>query len=161
MTVDRDRAQTTLDFTVGITVFLGVVIFSFAFIPTMFAPFETDTGSEFVVADRAADRLAGDALVEAPRDPGVLNDTCTTGFFDGSTPDGCRYDETADDLSAALGVSDTTSVNVTVRNGSGIRTLDGTRLAAGPTPTASSDAIVATRVVLLSDEQHRLLVRVW
>jgi len=157
------RGQTTLDFAIGISVFLGVVAFAFAFMPTMFAPFETGSGAEFATADRTADRLSADVLVETPRDPSVLNDTCTVGFFDadGSAPAGCRYGHDAADLPAAVGVGDTTNVNVTIRDGSGVRTLDGQRLTAGPPPTTVDDAVVATRVVLLSGEQHRLYVRVW
>jgi hypothetical protein len=157
------RGQTTIDFAVGMSVFLGVLVFAFGFVPTMFAPFEGGTGPEFVVADRAADRLSGDALVEVPRDPGVLDDDCTVDFFDadGTAPADCRYGDDAADLSAALGVDDTVEVNVTVRDGTGIRTLGGTRLTAGPAPTSVDDTVVATRSVLLAGQQHRLFVKVW
>ncbi|WP_049937026.1 DUF7287 family protein [Haloplanus natans] len=158
-----DRAQTTLDFAVGVSLFLGVVVLAFAFMPSMFAPFETDTGAEFVVADRAADRLSADALVESPADPSVLDADCTADFFDadGTAPPTCRYDDDAAALRPALGLDGNVRVNVTVRDDAGIRTLDGTRLAAGPSPTTVDDTVVATRVVLLDDQQNRLYVRVW
>jgi hypothetical protein len=157
------RAQTTLDFAVGMSVFLGIVAFAFAFMPTMFAPFQSDTGTEFVVADRAADRLAADALAESPRDPGVLDTDCTRDFFDtgAAPPPACRYGTDASDLRAALGVGDDVNVNVTLRDGGGVGTLGGTRLAAGGEPTSVDDTVVATRVVLLDGDQHRLFVRVW
>ena len=163
MSRDRERGQTTLDFAVGTSVFLGVVVVAFAFMPSMFAPFETDTGAEFVIADRAADRLTADALVDAPSEPSVLNDTCTTEFFDpdGAAPAGCRYNDDASDLSGALGLDGGARVNVTVHDDAGIRTLAGTRLPAGQSPTAADDTVVATRAVLLDGDQHRLYVRVW
>jgi hypothetical protein len=161
--MSRQRGQTTLDFTVGISVFLAVIVFVFAFFPTMFAPFESDTGGDAAVADRVADRLSADALAESPADPSVLNDTCTEQFFgtDGMFPAGCRYTDDSGDLRAAVGVDDLVHLNVTVRTDSGIRTLGGTRLAAGEHPTTVDDPIVAKRVVLLSGEQNRLFVRVW
>lgn len=160
---DGDRGQTVLDFTIGVSVFLAVIVFSFAFLPTMFAPFESDTGSDTATADRVADRLSADALVDSPADPGVLNATCTTEFFDpaGGDPAGCRYDSDSSDLRSAVGVGEFATVNVTVRDDGGIRTVGGTRLAAGDDPTSVDDPVVAKRVVLLSGDQNRLLVRVW
>ncbi|WP_338741746.1 DUF7287 family protein [Haloplanus salilacus] len=163
----RSRGQTTLDFAVGVSLFLGVVAFAFAFAPTMFAPFGSDTGVNSVIADRSADRLAADALVDSPDDPAVLDGSCTRSFFDGSVPADCRY--TTTDLGDTLGLDSTTQVNVTIRNASGIRSLGGTRLAAGDPTTTTADVVVARRVVLLpgSDdtafdrERNQLLVRVW
>jgi len=157
------RGQTTLDFTIGVSVFLAVVVFVFAFIPTMFTPFEGDTGSDAVIADRVADRLSADILVDSPADPLILNATCTSAFFEegGSDPAGCRYSADASSLRTAVGVDDIVRVNVTVENETGIRTLDGTLLAAGPPPSSVDTPIIAKRVVLLENEQNRLLVRVW
>lgn len=159
----RERGQSTLDFAVGVSLFLGVIVLAFAFMPSMFAPFETDSGAEFVVADRSADRLSADALVASPTDPSVLDTDCTTEFFDadGAAPAACRYDDDAGDLRPALGLDGGVRVNVTVQDDAGIRTLGGTRLAAGPSPTAVDDTVVATRAVLLDDEQNRLYVKVW
>jgi hypothetical protein len=162
-----DRAQTTLDFAIGMSVFLGVVVFAFGIVPTMFAPFDSDTGTDAVVSDRAADRLAADALAESPSSPSILNGTCTQSFFDGSSPGPCRYGTA--DLHDSLGVGTTVKVNVTISNDSGIRTLGGTRLARGRSPSSVSDVVVARRTVSLprslgvaeEREQNRLLVRVW
>ena len=163
----RRRGQTTLDFAVGVSVFLGVVAFAFAFAPTMFAPFASDTGVNSVVADRSADRLTADTLAASPDDPMILDGSCTRSFFDGSVPADCRY--TTTNLPDTLGLDFTTHVNVTVRNASGVRHLGGTRLAAGDPTTTTAGVVVARRVVLLpgSDdaafdrERNRLLVRVW
>lgn len=161
MSHGRERAQTTLDFTVGMSIFLAVVVFVFAFLPTMFAPFDSHTGGDAATADRVADRLSADALVDSSSNPSVLNATCTTEFFDADGSVGsCRYSSDANDLPTAVGVDDLVHVNVTVRNASGIRTL-GVPLKAGDTPTSVDDPVVAKRVVLLSGEQDRLFVRVW
>jgi hypothetical protein len=157
------RGQTTLDFSVGVSIFLTVVVFTVAFVPSMFAPFDSDTGQDSTTADRVADRLARDLLIDAPLTPGVLNDTCTAGFFDadGTVPTGCSYAADASALRSVVGVDAPTQVNVTVRNGSGVRTVGGTRLAAGEAPNSVADPVVASRSVLLDGRQSRLLVRVW
>ncbi|MXR41413.1 hypothetical protein GRX01_08690 [Halobaculum sp. WSA2] len=159
----RDRGQTTIDYAIGVSVFLLVVAFVFAFVPSLIAPFTDDATDGVVVADRAADRLTRDLLVADPTRPAVLDADCTVGFFDdGVTADDCRYDANASDLDAALGIgSPTRSVNVTIVDGSGSRTLDGTELAVGPDPSSGSDVSVSRRAVLLDDRDWTLFVRVW
>jgi hypothetical protein len=156
-----DRGQTTIDYAIGVSIFLTVVIFTVAFIPSMFGPFDSDAGQDSTTADRVADRLARDLLADGALSPGELNATCTTGFFNatGSSPAGCSADAT--NLNSAVGVDNVTQVNVTVRNASGIRTVDGTRLAAGQPPNSVADPVVASRSVLLDGQQSKLLVRVW
>ena len=65
---DRGRAQTAQDFAVGISLFLLVVAFTFAFLPNVIAPFQTDTtaGSQAQV-----DRLAADLVHEFEEEPGT------------------------------------------------------------------------------------------
>ena len=157
------RGQTTLDFSVGVSIFLTVVLFTVAFIPSMFGPFDSDTGNDATTADRVADRLANDVLAVDALSPGVWNEHCATEFFDedGVVPPDCRYPDDAADLRATVGVDDRTQVNVTVRDESGVRTIAGTRLAAGESPSSVADTVVARRVVLLGGEQNRLHVRVW
>lgn len=164
MTRGRDRGQTILDYSVGVSVFLAAIIFVVAFIPSMFAPFDDSTGGASSTADRAVDRLTLDVLLTTPRSPGELNETCTTNFFDGTVTPDCRYSTAASspsDLRTVLGLGATTDVNVTVRNAAGIRTLGGTRLAAGETPSSVANPVVAKRSVLLAGEQNRVVVRVW
>lgn len=159
------RGQTTIDYVIGISIFLVVVVFVFGFMPTIFAPFQADTGGSTVLADRSADRLAADLLVESPDRPAVLNSTCTVGFFDadGSAPSGCRYDDDSDgaNLSTALGTGQFTNLNVTVRTGGSIAQVDGTTLAVGDSATGNQDIVVANRVVFVDGDQHQLYVRVW
>lgn len=159
------RGQTTIDYVIGISVFLLVVVFVFGFIPTIFAPFEDPTGSNTILADRSADRLSNDLLVDSPEQPAVLNRTCTVGFFDadGAAPTGCRYDDDSDgaNLSTAMGTSSVTNLNVTIRSEGSITQLDGTPLAVGDSSQGNENVVVANRVVLLDGDQHQLSVRVW
>jgi hypothetical protein len=159
------RGQTTIDYVIGISVFLVVVVFVFGFIPTIFAPFEASSGSNTIPADRSADRLSDDLLVDSPEQPAVLNRTCTVGFFDadGTAPTGCRYDDDSDgaNLSAAMGTSSVTNLNVTIRSEGSITQLDGTPLAVGDSSEGNENVVVATRVVLLDGDQHQLYIRVW
>ena len=157
------RAQTTIDYAVGVSVFLLVVAFVFGFVPSLISPFTDDATDAVVVADRAADRLTGDLLVADPARPSVLDADCTVGFFDDSlTPADCRYGPNASDLDGALGIgSPTRSVNVTLVDGTGSRTLDGTELAAGPEPARGADVSVSRRAVLLDDRDWTVFVRVW
>lgn len=160
----RSRGQTTLDYAVGVASFLIVVGFVFAFIPSIVGPFTAGASDRPLIADRSADQLSQDMLIDAPT-AYSLNATCTEGFFDadGAAPDGCRFGMDAQDLPDALNVSSPgVSVNVTVRNGDGdLRSVDGTTLAAGDTPRQGSNVVSAKRVVLLEDSRGYLRVKVW
>lgn len=140
-----NRGQTAVDFLAGITVFLITIGFVFSFVPGMFQPFDTDTGSSMVAADRGAALLVEDVLVDDVREPGVLNETSTAEFFD---VDG-------DDLNEALGIADHRTVNVTIESG-GV-TVHST----GPAPPSTADAVVAERLVLVDGDQETLFIRVW
>jgi len=160
-----DRGQTAVDYAIGIGLFLAVLAFAFGFVPSMFEPFSVSASEELALSDRGADRLAADLLVETPTEPATLNATCTEGFFDGRSVSGCRYGATGDDLDAALGVGGIAppQVNATIRagDGSGVLTLNGVKLRAGPTPGGSADTSIARRSVRIDGDQHRLIVRVW
>jgi len=151
-----DRGQVAFDFMVGMAVFLVTVGFVVTFVPGIFQPFDTSTGPNMVVADRAASHLVEDALVESPAEPGVLNSTCTAEFFDADGSVGaCRFDADASDVNAALGVEATTSLNVTVSDNAGLQ------YAAGRPAPPTGDVVVARRVVLLDGTRQTLVVRVW
>lgn len=156
------RGQTGFDFLVGMSVFLITVGIVFTFAPGMFTPFDTNTGSTMVIADRSASLLAEDLLVEDVSRPGVLNATCTTEFFDadGAVAD-CRFDDDADDLHAALVTDEFRGLNVTVESSGSILSVNGDPLAAGRTPPSTADVVVGKRAVLVDGEQSVLLVRVW
>ena len=158
------RGQTTIDYAVGVSVFLLTVAFVFAFLPSMFEPFTSEAGDLLVLADRSADLLSADLLVEDLTEPSVLNATCTVGFFNttNADPPDCGYGENASDLRGALNVTRPgASVNVTVTDSGSISTVDGTTLAAGERPPPNADVAVAERKVLLDGNQRDLVVRVW
>lgn len=167
----RARGQTPVDFALGIGLFLLTVAFVFAFIPSIFAPFEGGSGELLVLADRSADHLAGNLLVDDPATPAALNATCVAGFFDadGAAPGGCRFsdEEDGDDLRAALGIERPgVSVNATIRDPDGgiavLGTADGdVTLAAGRPPPSTVDIAVARRLALVDGTEHRIVVRVW
>lgn len=81
-----DRGQTTLDFAIGMSLFLAVLIFIFLFIPGLLAPFTSGGQGETVSTNRVADYLAKDAL-GSPAEPFVLDTQCTILFFDDEAAD--------------------------------------------------------------------------
>lgn len=112
------RGQTTLDFTIGISVFLSAIIFIFLFAPGILTPFTVTGQSETVTVDRTADYLAQDAL-GSPEEPYVLDRGCTVAFFDREADEDpatddhdCRYDEAA--LNEQAGIGEYQTVNVTM-----------------------------------------------
>lgn len=175
----RNRGQTTLDFAIGMGVFLLTVIFVISYAPTMFDPFTGGTGTKLIVADRAATTLSSDLLVTSTADPGVLSAGCVAGFFQGANGNPTRFDDECaaeldsgvDDLDGTLSL-DGRSINVTVheleRGGSSDPSpieisWDGTdiELTRSNSESVPSDIAVATRTVSISGEQYRLTVRVW
>lgn len=166
MTAD-DRAQTLYDFAIGMTIFLLVIGYVFAFVPGLFEPFTPETDSSPVRADRTVDFLTEDLLAENGTDA-ALNDSCTEVFFgtNGTPSNACsrlsaQGDESTVRDRAAL--PDTTNVNVTlVRGGSIVTDGAGTQFALGPDPdTATGRVIRAVRIVSFDGRDHQLEVRIW
>jgi hypothetical protein len=163
-----DRAQTVLDFGMGVGLFLVAIVFVLGVVPGMFDPFTagTDTG----VGDRVASSLAGDVLGD-PASPSVLDEECTWAFFDQmqtgtDASTNCRFDTTADDPEAVFGVGNTTSLNVSITDFEGTPVVfsvggsDRTLSAGDPLPTRSS-VTTARRSVHLAGNTYRLEVNVW
>ena len=158
-----ERAQTTIDFAIGIGLFLLVVAFVVAFVPTIFTPFQSTQGPQ--TADRIATSLSTDRLGD-PSNPYVLNATCTDAFFDqlnggGPAPSTCLFNTSADTTRAVFTLDRTRDVNVTIRYANGSVVDSGGRLAAGPTPPETTSVSAATRVVSLDGHPRRLVVRAW
>lgn len=165
MTPD-DRGQTLYDFAIGMTIFLLVIGYVFAFVPGLFEPFTPETDSSPVRADRTVDFLTEDLLAENGTDA-ALNDTCTEVFFgtNGTPSNACsRLSATGDEtlVRDRAALPDSTSINVTlVRNGS-IATDSGDLFALGPDPdTATGRVIRAVRVVSFDGRDHQFEVRIW
>jgi hypothetical protein len=151
-----DRGQTAIDFAVGATLFLLTMAFVFTFVPVMFQPFATSQ-SDPLVADRVANRLATDVL-GSPNDPYVINETCTTDFFNDAGSPGCSYlfVATSTHPHLALGVQQSTNVNVTLVAPSGT-----VEKQIGNPRSNAQDVIIAQRRVLYKGESYQLFVRVW
>jgi len=119
------RGQTTLDFVIGISVFLGVIFFIFLFAPGILTPFTVTGQSDAVTVDRTADYLAQDVLA-SPEEPYQLNRGCAVVFFDRGADespdrDDCRYDDAP--LDEQLGLQPGQNANITILG----NTTDGTQ----------------------------------
>lgn len=110
------RGQTTLDFAIGMSVFLAVVMFVFLFVPGILEPFTVGAQDETVTTNRVADDLTQDALGNAT-EPNVLATHCVLVFFEaarnGDDVTACGFD--GESLQEFVGVSDRQNVNVSVR----------------------------------------------
>lgn len=107
------RAQTTLDFAVGVSIFLFAVAAVFLFIPETLNLFTQGGQAEIVTSNRVATSLS-EGLLGAPELPYVLNTTCAVAFFGGnSAPDGCHY--TGSNLTERVGVNPNQHVNITLK----------------------------------------------
>jgi len=181
-----DRGQTTLDFAIGISVFLAVLLFIFLFIPGILSPFTASAQDETVSSNRVADQLAS-GMLGSPDNPYVLDSYCTVAFFNDSKTN-CQ--SAGGTLEEQLGV-DTgfQQVNVSLRgnltdSGSGQETLcwnspepdtgpvepssgactkssGDTLFSRGdPVPT-SQPSVTSVRVVSLDGQDVTLFVEMW
>jgi hypothetical protein len=108
------RAQTTLDYAIGMSIFLIAVVFVFAFAPSMIDPFSEGHEEETVAVNRVADSLSQGMLGD-PAEPYVIDRECLFAFFISENNDddgtfsgaypmgGCNYEAT-DNLRARLGI---------------------------------------------------------
>ncbi|MCG1002586.1 hypothetical protein LQ368_03905 [Halobacterium noricense] len=142
------RAQTTMDFAAGVSIFLVTVAFAFAFVPGIITPFADPDVGDPVSANRIADDLSTDRL-GSPDQPYALDTDQTAAFFDGDEVD-------------ELALRDYKSVNVTLTTAAGdVATIDGVRTATGQSVSADADATVAWRTVTVGGDRYELVVRVW
>jgi hypothetical protein len=163
-----ERAQTTLDFAIGASIFLLAVAFVFGFVPTMLDPFTSSEDGRLVLADRTAQHLADDALAESPARPSRLNSTCTAEFFaaaDLTGSDDCGFTP-SEETSSLLATGDY-AVDVTIHELDTSPsdpvdfTFEDETISLHRGPESVGDNVVAHRVVLLEGTQYRLTVRVW
>jgi len=158
------RAQTTIDFAIGVSLFLIVVAFVITFVPTIFAPFESAEGPQ--TADRIATSLSTDRLGD-PAEPYLLNETCTTGLFDqlnggSDASPNCQFNTSADTTAELFALDGTHDANVSIHDlDGGVAAVDDTTLSAGPALPDTRSVTSAQRIVSIDGETYRLLVRVW
>lgn len=180
------RGQTTIDFAIGMAVFLSVVLFVFAFVPGILSPFDLSGEEEPAVSNQIADSLTQGQL-GSPQDPYVLDRYCTIAFFDDDpAPADCNYDSTT--LTEQFDLANTQRVRVVVSDtfDDGDRTPlcwvpedgsdppqlvseddsecddDDVRLVAGEDPPPSGvSTVTARRVVSLHGQTVTMEVLVW
>jgi len=171
------RGQTTLDFAIGVVIFLAVLLFAFGFVPGILEPFEVSGEEDPALSDRIANTLSADML-GSPGQPHVLDRHCTAAFFNGSVDsDDCSFDND-DGLQTRLNLSSFQNVNVTIVNSSAgnavyCRDLDDDTVASGSAcdpdkkfklgdqPAPGQNTITARRTVAIDDEIASLRVIVW
>jgi len=183
---DGERGQTTLDFAIGISIFLSVLLFILLFLPGMLSPFTQSAQAETVSSNRVADQLAQGTLA-SPSEPYVLDRYCTVEFFNDSTaPSQCDYDDGEVDEQGGVAES-RQQVNITLRgnftaagNGndllcynntnvdSGLNetssdpcTGDAVTLARGPPAPTNRPSITSVRVVAIDGTDATLQVEMW
>ena len=168
------RGQTTIDFAVGISIFLLTVAFVLTTVPGMLEPFAHDQDDP-LVADRVASQLAEGHLGN-PETPTLLNESCTFTFFE-ATGTACGFDA-ANPVSEQLHLGTRHSINVTLRrtvsgggdpevlciNGGEVEICGGvgTRMSRGPAPPATTGSeISARRTVFIDGKDTLLVVKIW
>ncbi len=163
------RGQTTLDFAIGISVFIAIIVFVFAFVPGILSPFTTAGERHTVQVNRVADSLSQDRLGSSS-EPYDLDRETTVDFL------GLDDDTLAEDLDLPPG----TKINVSIlgdpetdtpesevqqlcwQGGALVEVPCNQRLARGPAPPPENDATIsARRVVNLAGEGVILRVVVW
>ncbi|MDS0282981.1 DUF7287 family protein [Haloarcula onubensis] len=175
-----DRGQTTLDFAIGVSVFLAVLLFIFLFVPGILSPFTASAQDETVTSNRVADQLAAGTLA-SPEQPYVLDRYCTVSFFQNNTAD-CRFPEGPLETQVGLDTG-YQRVNVSLRGnlssggGGEVVCWDGTGPDRGlvapsdsacdtvlergdPVPT-SRPSVTSVRVVSLDGQDVTLFVEMW
>ncbi|MFB6081644.1 MAG: hypothetical protein ABEJ67_02365 [Halanaeroarchaeum sp.] len=138
------RAQTTLDFLVGMSAFLLVVGLVVAMVPGMLAPFQMNQDATPVAGNRVVAALATDELA-SPERPFVLDEQAVDEVF--------ALGQAG--LRTRLHLQSDVSVNVTLANETGtLRTVG---------PAVPSDRAVTTtwRTVAYRGEHAILTVRLW
>jgi len=185
------RGQTTLDFAIGMSLFLAVIVFIFLFVPGLLSPFTTGAQADTVTSNRVADNVTK-SMLGSPRRPYTLDEHCTVEFFaNNNAPGHCDPGWSSGDIEDQVGISGARqNVNVTIRGnvtaggtgdeilcwdreteqlinakatspGDGCGSSDIT-LTRGDTPPQRNDAsVTALRVVSLAGEDVTVYVEIW
>ena len=107
------RGQTTLDFAIGVSIFIAVVLFTFGFVPSVLDPFDVVAEDNPTLADRTADNLAHGQLGSADQ-PSVLDWYCTVEYFEGNpSPSECNYEGQTLEQRLNLGIGDEANITIT------------------------------------------------
>ncbi|WP_338728236.1 hypothetical protein [Haladaptatus sp. DJG-WS-42] len=171
-----ERAQTSMDFLVGMSMFLIIVIFVLSFVPGLIEPFNDSVQEDTVAVDRVATQLSK-GMLGSTAEPFILDAQCTEAFFDETDdPGDCNFDP-GTPVGDRFGLSSTQQLNITIErdtNGDGDREIlrmdgagnivdsGGFLLKEGRSPpTSTGSVVVARRVVYLDGQDVSLIVRMW
>jgi hypothetical protein len=148
-----DRAQTIQDYAIGVGLFLVVVAFVLAFLPSIFAPFQVPIQSDQTAqAERLATVIT--AEVTEPYNGTVLNHSASSRFFSDASP---PADGPA--IRNRYNMDVTVQVNVTLQT---VESLPDRHVGpdVGNRAVASSARVVTDNGVICRPT-CRLIVRVW
>lgn len=163
------RAQTTLDFGLGIAIFLIAVVFVITTVSTFAAPYDGTTTIKTTVADTTADQFAESAFQAKSPPPGTpptsVDQYCVNQFFQNRSTEGyCQYPAPGDSITAGIDPPRELSVHVQ------IETLEGTVVTTSDTNTGDTITYqtgdqpeaeaVSRRVILMDTQQYVLVVTV-
>lgn len=178
------RGQTTIDFAIGISLFLLVMSGIFLFVPGALEPFEQGAQEDTVTVNRVADSLSEGILAD-PSEPYLLDRACTISYFDDPTTSPPDCDFSGSSLRETIGLGSGQSVNVTIRGNVSTSSSPETQLCwndgaekldivsncgdsadtilrvGGDPPGDSQAAVTARRVVELDDRSVFMVVKVW
>lgn len=160
-----DRGQTPQDFALGVGLFIIVVGFTFAFLPSAFMFTGADPGpTEMKQAERTSMALISNLSVGENQN--TLNATGTADFF--------NQTDTESELQSAFDLSTTTNINVTIQplNYDDVVTVRDSNsvdisLTSGTTYPPDRPAAEVVRIVRIVDQDGdcvpgcRLVVKVW
>jgi len=174
-----ERAQTNLDFAIGVSILLVTIVAAMTFVPGLF---ETVDDGRADADQVAASRIASDLVEErlgTESQPTRIDADCTRALFTDAV-DYCGNDES--DPVDNLVVQDRRNLNVTVENAMGgyvcwdggveqvvnesdtgpsePRTCD-THFSLGGRPTSNSEIAVARRPVSIDGFHATVVVRAW
>jgi hypothetical protein len=108
------RGQTTIDFAVGMAVFMLTLAFVFAFVPGLLQPFTGGIQGETVTVSRVANDLS-EAKLGSASTPYVLDPDCTRPFFaNESAPSKCNFQGSGTTVNDRVGVKPRADLNITV-----------------------------------------------
>ncbi|WP_440953520.1 DUF7287 family protein [Methanococcoides sp. FTZ1] len=155
----NDEGQVTIDYLMGITIFIVALFFIFQYSAGLFTPFQSNSDEVTLVADRVATSITEKEISAGDiRTPNLIDEDKTNDYFDNKLSDNGYYTE-IENL-GMRGEYHRYDLNVTLENSTDIR------MAGKPLPL--SDNIGQTkRIVLIEDsdtgetETAILSVRVW
>lgn len=175
-----DRAQSVFDYSIGVSLFIVVVLGVLVFVPTAFGTLTDGAGSDggdSLAAERAAEYLTRTGFTDNGT-ASTLTAECTTAFFEDA--DACGF--TSGNLSSDAGLGANQPLNVTIEANatgnvgrerlgwnattgalerSGVCGDDCVSLTAGSSAVANGDYVVATRSGRLDGDVVTVVVRRW